>query len=466
MRLFVTILEPTLERAVEAVRLIDGDHDGVEIRAETFPSVDFPALRAATAKPMLFTRRGLPFDASAVRDAVAAGIELVDVEYAPGIDIPHRHRVVLSHHDFEGMPDVESLAPEMRALDCAHVKIAVSPRNFSDNERLLRVLGASETEARGPRPEASITVIGMGERGLYSRILAPFRGSHFLFVSRGEERSAAPGQIALYRALEIYGAQRSNLRAERVFAVVGNPAGHSLSPSIHNELFRRKHVSAAYTIASIATLDEITPAFVNGEPCGLSVTVPFKVDAYKWAQSIGAEIGENATQCEAVNTLINRGPAPGAGGLLLADNTDVDGFASILGEVCGRERKSVAIVGAGGTARAALVAVARMNMHVTVFNRTESRGNELAARFGAQAQPLGELKRFDGEIVVNTTTAGAGVEIQPRPGLTFIESAYGSLDVVQRHALLRDNGVRVFDGFDLLHAQAVRQHELFMKVWG
>jgi shikimate dehydrogenase len=197
----------------------------------------------------------------------------------------------------------------------------------------------------------------------------------------------------------------------------------------------------------------------------LSVTVPFKVDAYKFAKSVDAEIGENAIECEAVNTLVNRGPGPEARGLIQADNTDVDGFLTILEEICGRDRKSVAIVGAGGTSRAALVAVHRLGMDVTIFNRTESKGSDLASRFGARSQPLDELKRFDGEIVINTTTADAEVEFQSRSGMTYIESAYGAANVVQRHARLRDNGVRVFDGLDLLRAQAVRQHELFMRVF-
>ena len=79
MKLFVTILEDTLERAIEAIRGIDADHDGVEVRAEKFPSTDFAALRAATKKPMIFTRRGLPFDAAAFREALEAGIDYVDV---------------------------------------------------------------------------------------------------------------------------------------------------------------------------------------------------------------------------------------------------------------------------------------------------------------------------------------------------------------------------------------------------
>jgi shikimate dehydrogenase/3-dehydroquinate dehydratase type I len=444
MKLFVTIHEETPERAIEAIRTIDADHDGIEIRAERFPQYDVRALRAATTKPIILTRRGLPFDENAFHEAIQAGIDFVDVEYTPvGTPAPHRDRIVLSYHDFDGMPDVERLVREMSALGCAYVKIAVTPRTFADNERLLRLVPA--------------TVIGMGERGLYSRILAPFKGSPLFFANRSDDRSAAPGMLSLRRALEIYGDRRDALRAERVFAVAGNPAGHSLSPSIHNKLFREKGVPAAYTIASIESFDEIANSFLNGEPYGLSVTVPFKLDAYNFALKHGAEIGKNALECEAVNTLVNGG--------LIADNTDVDGFVSILSQVCGRDRKSVAIVGAGGTARAALVAARRAQMPVTVFNRTEEKGSDLAARFGARSEPLEALERYDGEIVINATTADAEIPLPSRPGLTYIESAYGSTAVARRHAALRENGVQVFDGWDLLQAQAVRQHELFMRAF-
>jgi 3-dehydroquinate dehydratase / shikimate dehydrogenase len=453
MKLFVTVFEESFDRALEAIRRIDADHDGVEIRAERFAGgADLHALRAATPKPIIFTRRGLPFDGVVLRDAIEAGIDFVDVEYEPDLSFDHRDRVVLSHHDFEGMPDVEGLVRDMSAMHCAHTKLAATPRTFADNQRLLAVLRTS--------PPDPLTMIGMGERGLYTRILAPFCGSALQFVSRTGEESAAPGQLSLRRALDIYGDRRDALRGERVFALVGNPAGHSLSPTIHNPRFREKGVRAAYTIASIESFDEITPAFLSGEPCGLSVTVPFKVDAYRFARTCSAEIGENAVECEAVNTLVNANS-----GRILADNTDVDGFESILREVCGRDRKSVALVGAGGTARAALVALRRAAMHVTVFNRTAERGSDLAGRFDVRFEPLDELQRFDGEIVVNTTTATADIPIPSRPGMAYIESAYGSTAVARRHARLRENGVQVYDGLDLLQAQAVRQHELFMRVF-
>jgi len=459
MKLIVTIFEETAQQALDAIHAIDGDHDGIEIRAERFADADFRAFRSATRKPIIWTRRGLPFDPAVTHDAIEAGIDFVDVEYAPELKVERRDRVVLSHHDFEGMPDVESLHRKMTAMNCAHVKIAVTPQTFADNERLLNVL-------RIPNPESRIstTVIGMSDRGLYSRILAPFRGSALQFVSRTDERSAAPGQLSLRTALAIYGERRDALRADRVFAVAGSPARHSMSPTVHNPFFRDKGDSAAYTIATLDSFDEIKEPFLRGEPCGLSVTVPFKLDAFKFAKEIGAEIGENAKQCEAVNTLVNRGPRTGDRGLV-ADNTDVDGFERILREVCGRDRKSVAIVGAGGTARAALVAVTRAQMHATVFNRTVEKGSELARNFGVRAEPLDELERFDGEVIINTTTANAEIPLRTRPGMTYIAAAYGSPKIAERHARLRENGVQVYEGPDLLHAQAVRQQELFMTVF-
>lgn len=438
MKLIATILEPSFDAALTAIRSLSADHcDGVELRAEQFGDVDFAALRASTALPILFTLRGRAIDESTIQRALAAGIDLVDVEWGTSLDLtPYRERIVLSHHDYEAMPDVESLLRDMRAYGCAHTKLAVTPATFADNQRLLQGIAPG------------VTVIGMGERGLYSRILAPFLGSELTFVAGSAV--AAPGQLTLARALDIYGsaADRAGLTLSAprraVFAIAGNPAGHSRSPLIHNRLFREKRANAAYTIASVAAFEELAEPLRTGELRGLSVTAPFKEEALAFAQRAHAEIGENARECGAVNTLVNYGSR------LLADNTDVDGFNAILAQVCGRERKSVAIVGAGGTARAALVAVHRAGMHVSVFNRS-------ARPFPVDVQPLSALSRFDGEIIIDTLPGDVETDLPLRAGMTYVEAAYG-------HSRTRDlSGIQHYDGLDLLQAQALRQHELFLK---
>jgi 3-dehydroquinate dehydratase type I len=418
MQLVVTIHEKTPEIAISVIRALDADYDAIEVRMDAFrgQAIDWNAIRVATAKPIIATKRGgghVDIDA-----AMAAGIDLVDVEWPGGVG--DTDRVVLSHHDYDGMPDIDDLLRRMRAR---HVKIAATPQNFADNARLLAALG-----------ETGTTIIGMGARGLYSRILAPFFGSELQFVSVDEQRSAAPGQLTLQQALAIYGPNRSALRADKIFAIVGNPAAHSGSPAIHNAIFRERGIAAAYSIFETDDFLDIAAPFARDErfaPDGLSVTAPFKADALTFAESVGADIRDNAREAGAVNTLVR------IEGRIVADNTDVDGFQELIAKTTAR---TAAIVGAGGTARAALVALRRAGIGCTVFNRTADKLN---------ARPLDQLASWSGDLVINTLPRNVAVTL-PNAG-TIIEAAYGG----ESHA--------TFTGLDLLRTQAVRQSELFLE---
>lgn len=420
MQLVVTIYEETLDDAIDVIRSLGADHDAIELRADAFRGreVDWTFVRAATAKPIIATNRGgghVDIDV-----ALTAGIDFVDVEW--GSEIPDRDRLIVSHHDYEGMPDVDRLLSETR--DVAHLKIAATPGNFAENAQLLALLGRRQ----------NLTVIGMGARGLYSRIVAPFFGSELQFVSVDETRSAAPGQLTLAQALAIYGPNRDTLRAEQIFAIAGNPASHSGSPLIHNAIFRERGVAAAYAIFETDDFLDIAKPFAAGErfaPHGLSVTAPFKEDALTFAESIGADIRENAREAGAANTLVR------IGGRIVADNTDVDGFQALIAKMNAR---TAAVVGAGGTARAALVALRRAGIETTVFNRTADR---------LKARPLDQLQSWRGDLVISTLPQNVIVAM-PVAG-TIIEAAYGR----ESHA--------TFTGLDLLRAQAVRQSELFLE---
>jgi 3-dehydroquinate dehydratase type I len=424
MKLVVTIFEETPERAIDAIRSLRADHDAIELRADAFggQAVDWHAVRAATRKTIIATNRGgghVDVDA-----ALAAGIDLVDVEW--GSDIPEvpPDRIVLSHHDYEGMPDVEALMPAMRATGCAHVKLAVTPRDFADNARLISLLDGT----------SDLTVIGMSGRGLYARILAPFFGSAMQFVSVDESHSAAPGQLTLERALAIYGPHRDALRADAIFAIAGNPAAHSGSPAIHNVIFRERGLAAAYANFETDNFLDIAEPFARGErfaPKGLSVTAPFKEEALSFAQRIGAEIATNALEAGAVNTLVR------IGARIVADNTDVDGFAAFIAKTSAR---SAAVIGAGGTARAALVALRRSGIVATVFNRT-------AGKLGAES--LDALSSWRGDLIINTLPGNVAIALPP--AATIIEAAYGG------------ESRATFNGFDLLRVQAVRQNALFLE---
>jgi len=423
VQLVATIHEATQSAAIAAIRALPPDHDMVEVRFDAFGGKDPEPFRSVTGKPLILTNRG--------GDPIDADFGLIDVEYGRTIKDPRR--TVLSFHDFDRMGDVRELIAAMTAFGCAHTKIAVTPKTLRENEELLAAV----------RP--GLTIIGMGERGLYSRILAPFFGSELFFAG-----SAAPGQIALDRAQAIYGDRRLR-RPETIFAIAGNPAGHSLSPSIHNPLFRKAGVSAAYTIASFETFAEIAEAFEGGRIAGLSVTAPFKDDALAYARRAGAAVRRNAEEAQAVNTLVRTSSG------IIADNTDVTGFERLIAKwrtageggqdrrgrlsSTNRDRRGrlssarAAVVGAGGTARAALVALRRAGIEPVVYNRTPKDGS----------RPLGELGSFDGELVIETLPSGVPVEL-PR-GIPVIAAAY-------------DRG-----GLALLHEQAPPQNELFLEAF-
>jgi len=456
MQLIVTIYEETFAAALEAIRGLGPGCAGIELRAERFGAIDLPALRRSTTLPVILTYRGMNVDELTIAAALDAGIELVDVEYHQQLDREvlgrYRQRLILSHHDYERVPDeLETLVEAMLAFRCAHTKLAATPADFAGNQRLLALL------RREPGSDSAMTVIGMGERGLYARVAAPFFGSELMFVARTSATNAAPGQLTFEHARQLFGVPPLP-PDPALFAIAGDPSGHSLSPPIHNRLFRERGVPAAYTYASFATLEEVAAPLGAGAsfaPLGLSITAPFKEVAFAFALRHGAEVGEHAARCRAVNTLVK------IGGRLIADNTDVDGFAALLAQVCGRDRKSVAILGAGGTARAALAAAWDAGMHVTVYNRTLRRAEELVGALGGLAEPLDAADRFDGEVVIDTTSADVDPGIPLYAGSVLIRAAYGKPSALERRA--REAGAQLLDGLDLLQAQAVRQNALFVE---
>src|SRR5437588_10474914 len=96
----------------------------IELRAERLGAIDLHALRAATSKPIILTHRGVSVDDATIARAIEAGIDFVDVEWRDDLRIAApRERIVLSHHDFDGMSgDINAMC----ALNCAHTKLAVT----------------------------------------------------------------------------------------------------------------------------------------------------------------------------------------------------------------------------------------------------------------------------------------------------------------------------------------------------
>jgi shikimate dehydrogenase len=237
-------------------------------------------------------------------------------------------------------------------------------------------------------------------------------------------------------------------------AVAGRPIGHSLSPALHLAAYAALALDWTYTSRDCGTAQ--LPALVSeiraaaGEWAGLSLTMPLKAAA-------GPLLDEVETPLGAVNTVV-----VGRDGTLRGYNTDVDGILSGLDALLGaRVPDEVAILGSGGTARAALAALALRG----------TGGALLLARDGARARPAADLGRRlglavriapygdppPGMPVIATVPVGAEAGVCVAGPLLDVRYAAWPTPLAERAA---GAGHPVVGGHLVLLGQAARQVEL------
>ncbi len=194
----------------------------------------------------------------------------------------------------------------------------------------------------------------------------------------------------------------------RVVSVIGDPIGHSLSPAMHNAAFRHLGLDFVYVPFHVppAKLKAAVAGFRALEIVGVNVTVPHKETILRLLDSVSPV----ARRVGAVNTVINRD------GHLHGENTDVYGFRQALADARVELRGTRAVViGAGGAARAVLVALAEGRAaEIRIANRTLARARGLARAFRTRSTTttvlgLPQLQRADlgdVDLIVNTTPVG------------------------------------------------------------
>lgn len=194
--------------------------------------------------------------------------------------------------------------------------------------------------------------------------------------------------------------------------LLAHPAGHSLSPGMHNAAFAELGVAARYEALDVAP-DDLPVAFeLLREPgmLGANVSVPHKLAAARLVDRLTPE----AAALRAVNTVVNEG------GTLVGSNTDakgfIDGLREVAPELAGGGFRAL-VLGAGGAARAVALALAGEGAEVLVVNRDPAKALALVADLEAAGAPtasvrqaavadLGRLVTDELVLVVNTTSVG------------------------------------------------------------
>jgi 3-dehydroquinate dehydratase / shikimate dehydrogenase len=422
--------------------------DLVELRLDLMDRTDVDAALAGRRRPIIATCRasweGGRFAGSeaerlaVLTRALELGADYVDLEWKAAAALQAwpaeaRRRVVLSHHDFDGVPaDLDARVRDMRRHGTGLVKVAVAATRLRDALPVIALGRASA--AAGDRT----VVIAMGMPGVVTRVLPEHVGSAWTYGGNG----VAPGQVSVSRLRDEFRVGRVSA-ATPVYAVVGKPIGHSVSPAMHNAAFAATGLDGVYVPCEAADFDDFL-ALADVLPiAGASVTAPYKDDAARTAGQAGA-----------LNTLRRAGAA--WDGI----NTDVEGFLAPLADET-LEGARAAVVGAGGSARSVVSGLRSRGARVAVHARRAEAAAALAGdgvEAGAWPVPPGSW-----DLLVNTTPVGTYPDVDRSP--VDREALDGRLvyDLVYNPRptrLLRDAaaaGCRTLDGLDMLVAQAVRQ---------
>ncbi|MEM7405044.1 MAG: type I 3-dehydroquinate dehydratase [Pseudomonadota bacterium] len=390
--------------------------------------------------------------------ALAAGAHIVDAELGtPCADalIAAGAPVVLSHHDFSGMPDeteLTELTVRMRASGAAALKLVPTAATLADGARMLRWV---EERAATDAPRIGFA---MGAAGASSRILTIAYGAPITYASFGA--SVAPGQVPIAELLEIYKAADLNA-ATRVYGIVGSHALTSFSPFLHNLGFHPRGTNAVYVPLQTESFEDALDILDTLRIDGVSVTTPFKEEALAAADGVD----DRSTACGASNTLLVQ--RDGADRRLHAFNTDFDGVLLPIQSHRPIAGLKIAIMGNGGAARGAVQALKSGGASLTLFYRNAARGQPVADEFGITGALLADIdESFD--VYINATTLGTDAgDPSPVPSDVFARSDQIAFEMLYQNPnsqFVQDAeaaGVRIIRGAEMLVAQGTVQFEHF-----
>ncbi|MCH2210088.1 MAG: shikimate dehydrogenase [Fuerstiella sp.] len=398
---------------------------------------------------------------SILREAIALGAEYVDLEIdiAGSVERYGDTQRIVSFHNFEETPpDLHQIYSEMTKCDPDVIKIVTMANSQEDNVRMLQLV-----------QQATVPTVGfcMGEFGIASRLLCGKFGSPFTYAGFSRSREMAPGQLTFAEVRNMYRFNRITDRT-RIFAVVGDPIAHSMSPLLHNAAFRKVGYDAVYLPLRIpegaleTTLNDLNPLNFSG----FSVTIPHKQEAVQVADVLDAAVDEIG----AANTLFKHGAE------WQATNTDcdaieqtvIDGLKKLPNRTPEIADKRVLVLGAGGAARAAVQAMLHHGARVVISNRSPTRGQQLAGEMECMFLQWENRSIEEYDVLINCTPVGMYPEVDETPFFDhWMRESTLVFDTVYNpeNTLLlkqaRERGCVTASGVEMFVRQAARQFEIF-----
>eukprot|EP00668_Euglena_longa_P033180 GGOE01042710.1.p1 GENE.GGOE01042710.1~~GGOE01042710.1.p1 ORF type:complete len:1501 (+),score=423.57 GGOE01042710.1:568-4503(+) len=456
-----------IPRVATGAHALEARIDLLESQEKDFVAQQISILRQCSDLPIIFTVRTtgqggrFPEDEQRVFDLLRHGIRLgceyVDMEtcwslQARGQLLGNRgiSRIISSFHDPKGLLPWSEM--KLHFLEGSHrgqvdvVKVIGAAKSMADVFALRQVVAELDI----PQP---VIALCMGEAGKLSRVLNTYMTpvSHSAMPMK-----AAPGQLSI---VEIHQLRHViGLLPKRNFYLFGAPIAKSMSPTIHNSGFQALGLPHVYSLSESESADHVGKVLQDPEFGGASVTIPHKENVKRFVQSMSPA----AAAIGAINTIV-----PQPDGTLYGDNTDWLAMRDLVRrrlEAAKRHGTVGIVLGAGGTARAAMYVLKELGLtQFYIHNRTHDRAVQLAQEFGGTALTSLEGLGADLDVVIGTVPAAAQGQYPPalfanQP--VVMDLAYRP----RRTALLQQAaaaGCDTVEGIEVLIEQALFQFHMW-----
>ena len=372
-------------------------------------------------------------------------------------------KIIRSFHDMnDPLPSISEKLKTMRASSFEIPKIAFMPHSLRDVTKMYKEMRQFE--------DSDQIVVAMGAIGLPSRILANRFHSYLSYTSPEDLDLILKdiGHTDPKTLEEIYHFHEIDDET-KLFGITGWPLKYTSSPKLHNDSFKRESINAVYfPFKAEKAIEAIEFADVFGVQ-GFSVTIPHKEEIIKHLFSYDKKV-EKIGAC---NTVVKQE------GLWIGYNTDCTGFSRALLEFTGTKNlkgRKVAIIGAGGAAKAVVYAVKELGGKACIFNRTVSKARALGKKYGFEYATLGSesiplLKKYS-DIIIQTTSKGMGSTEESNEsndplwfydfyGAEMIYDIIYEPEVTPIMARAQKAGCKVRNGYTMLKYQGEEQFRLF-----
>jgi 3-dehydroquinate dehydratase/shikimate dehydrogenase len=287
-------------------------------------------------------------------------------------------------HDFRRTPPLPKKLTVSASGGANAIKIAAMARSVGDSARILRLAQRSR----------DVVAIAMGDMGLPARVLALQKGSALAYAPVAS--ATAPGQIPLGDMKNLYRAHELTA-ATRVYGVIGDPIGHSLSSLLHNTGYIAAKKDAVFLPFLVENLKDFLRALAEFGVRGFAVTLPHKEKILAHLD----EVEPLAEKIGAVNTV-----TVGSNGRLFGTNTDYLGVLRALESKMNLQGSHVVIFGSGGSARAAAFAMKLAGACVFICARRPDAAHKLAKAVEGEAIPRSALRTQKFDALLNATPIG------------------------------------------------------------